>query len=282
MLEDNENVVVETTENVDEQATETLVDGVAVATADIAENIAENIAEKKLYTQADIDRLVNAKVDELLPRKLERAKSKLQREYQERYGRTETVLNAGLGTTNIDDATKKLSDFYKAKGIVIPDEPRYSEADLKVLANAEANEIINSSYEDLVEEVDRLADKGIDRMTAREKLVFTKLAEERKRQESVRDLATIGVKPEALNDSEFVEFANKLNPSLSAKEKYEMYLKIKPKPKVETIGSMRGATSKDNGVKDFYTYEESLKFTKADFDRNPELYKAVEKSMQKW
>ena len=238
--------------------------------------------EEKLYTQADIDRLVNEKVDELLPRKLERAKSKLQREYQERYGRTETVLNAGLGTTNIDDATKKLSDFYKAKGINIPDEPRYSEADLKVLANAEANEIINSSYEDLVEEVDRLADKGIDKMTAREKLVFTKLAEERQRQESVRDLAQIGVKPEALKNSEFVEFANKLNPSLSAKEKYEMYMKFKPKPKVETIGSMKGATSKDNGVKDFYTYEESLKFTKKDFDRNPELFKAVEKSMLKW
>lgn len=274
-MDNNENVVVETTENVDVQATEELVDGSSVATD------TEQV-EEKLYTQADIDRLVNEKVDELLPRKLERAKSKLQREYQERYGRTETVLNAGLGTTNIDDATKKLSDFYKAKGIVIPDEPRYSEADLRVLANAEANEIINSSYEDLVEEVDRLADKGIDKMTAREKLVFTKLAEERQRQESVRDLAQIGVKPEALNDSEYLEFANKLNPSLSAKEKYEMYLKIKPKPKVETIGSMKGATSKDNGVKDFYTYEESLKFTKADFDRNPELYKAVEKSMQKW
>lgn len=276
-MDNNENVVVETTENVEVQATETIAEGTG-ATA----NVNDNVTEEKLYTQADIDRLVNEKVDELLPRKLERAKSKLQREYQERYGRTETVLNAGLGTTNIDDATKKLSDFYKSKGIRIPDEPTYSEADLKVLANAEANEIINSSYEDLVEEVDRLADKGIDRMTAREKLVFTKLAEERKRQESIKDLASIGVKPEALNDSEFVEFANKLNPSLSAKEKYEMYLKIKPKPKVETIGSMKGATSKDNGVKDFYTYEESLKFTKADFDRNPELYKAVEKSMQKW
>ena len=114
-MEDNENVVVETTENVEVQATEELVDGSSVATD------TEQV-EEKLYTQADIDRLVNAKVDELLPRKLERAKSKLQREYQERYGRTETVLNAGLGTSNIEDATKKLSDFYKAKGIVIPDE----------------------------------------------------------------------------------------------------------------------------------------------------------------
>lgn len=274
-MEDNENVVLESTENVEEQATEELVDGAKVTTE------AEG-ADEKLYTQADIDRLVNAKVDELLPRKLERAKSKMQREYMEKYGRTETVLKAGLGVENIEQATDKLADFYKSKGISIPEQPTYSEADLSVLANAEANEIINLGYADLVEEVDRLADKGIDRMTAREKLVFTKLAEERQKQESIKELAQIGVKPEALNDSEFKDFASKLNPDLSAKEKYELYLKIKPKPKVEPIGSMKGSTSKDNGVKDFYTYEESLKFTKADFDKNPELFKAVEKSMLKW
>ena len=274
-MEDNENVVLEGTENVVEQATEELVDGAKVTTE------AEG-ADEKLYTQADIDRLVNEKVDELLPRKLERAKSKMQREYMEKYGRTETVLKAGLGVENIEQATDKLADFYKSKGISIPDHNTYSEHDLDLLANAEANEIINSGYADLVEEVDRLAEKGIDRMTTREKLVFTKLAEERQRQESVKELAQIGVKAEALEDSEFKEFANKLNPDLSAKEKYELYLKIKPKPKVETIGSMKGATSKDNGVKDFYTYEESLKFTKADFDKNPELFKAVEKSMLKW
>ena len=274
-MEDNENVVLEGTENVVEQATEELVDGAKVTTE------AEG-ADEKLYTQADIDRLVNEKVDELLPRKLERAKSKMQREYMEKYGRTETVLKAGLGVENLEQATDKLADFYKSKGIAIPDQNTYSEHDLGLLANAEANEIINSGYEDLVEEVDRLAEKGIDRMTTREKLVFTKLAEERQRQESVKELAQIGVKPEALQDSEYIEFANKLNPDLSAKEKYELYLKIKPKPKVETIGSMKGATTKDNGVKDFYTYEESLKFTKADFDRNPELFKAVEKSMTKW
>ena len=280
-MEDNENVVLESTGNVEEQATEELVDGAKVTTGDNASDNAGDNAEK-LYTQADIDRLVNAKVDELLPRKLERAKSKMQREYMEKYGRTETVLKAGLGVENIEQATDKLANFYKSKGISIPDHNTYSEHDLDLLANAEANEIINSGYADLVEEVDRLAEKGIDRMTAREKLVFTKLAEERQRQESVKELAQIGVKPEALNDSEFKDFASKLNPDLSAKEQYELYLKFKPKPKVEPIGSMKGATSKDNGVKDFYTYEESLKFTKADFDKNPELFKAVEKSMLKW
>lgn len=280
-MEDNENVVLEGTENVDEQATESLVDGSSVAEA-------TETVEEKLYTQADIDRLVNAKVDELLPKKLERAKSKMQRENMEKYGRLETVLRAGLrangnkNVNSIEDITNTFDSFYKSKGVPIPEQPSFSETDLAVLANAEANEIINSGYEDLVEEVDRLAGKGLNNMTAREKLVFTKLAEERTKQESIKELAQIGVKLEALEDSDYKEFADKLNPSLSAKEKYELYLKVKPKPKVETIGSMKGANSKDNGVKDFYTYEESLKFTKADFDKNPELFKAVEKSMHKW
>lgn len=275
-MEDNENVVLEGTENVEEQATEKLVDGSSVVTTDTEGSEEATTEEGKVYTQADIDKLVNAKVDELLPKKLERAKSKMQREYLEKYGRTETVLKAGLGVENIEQATDKLADFYKSKGIRIPDQNTYSEHDLAVLANAEANEIINLGYDDLVEEVDRLADKGIDRMTAREKLVFTKLAEERTKQESIKELAQIGVKPEALNDSEYKEFASKLNPSLSAKEKYEMYLKIKPRPKVETIGSMK-STQKDK-VKDFYTEDEISRMTLDDLN-DPKVWEAVRRSM---
>ena len=274
-MEDNENVVLESTENVEEQATETLVDGATVA------NTTEQV-EEKLYTQADIDRLVNAKVDELLPRKLERAKSKLQRENVEKYGRLESILKAGLrasGNKNVntvEDITNTFDNFYKSKGFDIPDEPTYSERDLGVLANAEADDIINSGYEELVEEVDRLAEKGVDRMTAREKLVFQRLAEERTRQESVKALAEIGVKPEALNDSDFKDFASKLNPSLSAKEKYEMYMKFKPKAKVEPIGSMK--SSKREKIKDYYTPDEISRMTLDDLD-DPNVWAAVRKSM---
>ncbi len=268
-MEDNENVVLEGTENVVEQATEELVDGVS------GDNTGDNAGEK-LYTQADIDRLVNAKVDELLPRKLERAKSKMQREYMEKYGRTETVLKAGLGVESIEQATDKLAEFYTSKGINIPSENTYSEQDLAILANAEANDIINSGYEDLVEEVDRLAEKGANNMTAREKLVFTKLAEERQKQESIKELAQIGVKPEALNDSEYIKFANMLNPSLSAKEKYEKYLEFKPKAKVETIGSMKSG-QKDK-TKDFYTEDEISRMSLDDLN-DPRVWEAVRKSM---
>lgn len=278
MLDDNENVVVETTENVEEQATEKLVDGAKVTTETEGSEQATT-EEEKLYTQADIDRLVNEKVDELLPKKIERAKSKLQKEYMEKYGRTETVLNAGLGTKSIEEATKKLADFYKQKGINIPDQPNYSERDLDLLANAEANEIINAGYDELVEEVDSLARIGADNMTARQKIVFQKLAEERMKQDSIRELAKIGVKPEALNDSEYIAFANKLNPSLSAKEKYEMYLQVKPKPKVETMGSMKTVAKKQ--VKDYYTPEEARRLTSKDLD-DPAVMAAVEKSMTMW
>jgi hypothetical protein len=48
------------------------------------------------------------------------------------------------------------------------------------------------------------------------------------------------------------------------------------------MGSMKGIIEKETGIKDKYTYEESLKFTKEDFDRNPKLFEAVCKSMQEW
>lgn len=275
MLEDNKDVVVETTENVEEQATEKLVDGSTVAGA-------TETVEEKLYTEAELNERVNKLLADKLGGKLAQQERRLRKEFKQQLNRTETVLKAGLGVDTLEKATDKLEDFYKNKGIPIPDYSINAEYDMEAGAEKEANEIINLGYEDLVEEVNRLADKGVNNMTPREKLVFTKLAEERTKQESIKELAQIGVKLEALEDSDYKEFADKLNPSLSAKEKYELYLKIKPKPKVETIGSMKGTTSKDNGVKDFYTYEESLKFTKADFDRNPELFKAVEKSMLKW
>ena len=62
----------------------------------------------------------------------------------------------------------------------------------------------------------------------------------------------------------------------------EIYNKMNPKKEVHTMGSMRNNTSAEGTVKDFYTRDEALKFTKKDFDNNPALYKAVEQSMLKW
>ncbi len=276
---ENEEIVEQTTdtENVDTLATEEL-EGKA-ETTEATETTEE---ETKVEEEKDVKTFTQEEVDEIVKRRLARNESKIRSEYEDKYSRVETVLNAGLGTDNIDEATNKLTEFYKSRGINIP-ETKLTARQEQILAEAEANDIIDGGYEELVKEVDRLANKGADNLTSKEKLIFTKLAAERTTQEAVRELAKIGVGQEILDDKEFQEFSNKLNPKLSVKEKYEMYEKIKPKKKIETIGSMKNTPSdKDNGVKDFYTRDEALKFTREDFDKNPKLMEVVEKSMAKW
>jgi hypothetical protein len=273
MFEENKNLVTEeVAENV-EQPTEEVVGAETTEQSDVGV-----ASEEKLYTEAEF----NKKLDEVLAKKIARKEARIKKEYENKYSKVETVLNAGLGTKSLDEATDKLTDFYTQKGVKIPQEPVYSERDLSLLAKAEADDIIQAGYDELVEEVDRLAELGIDNMNAREKLVFKRLAEERKLQESTIELSKLGVGKELLDDNDFKSFANKLNPDLSLTEKYEMYTKFNPKAKVKPIGSMKGDTSKQNEVKEFYTREEALQFTKKDFDKNPALYEAVERSMLKW
>lgn len=283
---DNKELVTDVTENVEEQATEELVDGAKaqetteedVNTVDEA-TVDTKSVEEKLYSESEL----NKKVDELLADKIGKKtaiiKRQLRKEYEEKYGRLETVLSAGMQTNDISEITNQFEDFYTKKGIAIPQQPNYSESDLRVLANAEADDIISSGYDDIVEEVDRLADKGVDKMTPREKIVFQRLATERQKQESEKELASIGVGKDALEDSEFKEFAKKLNPDLSIKDQYELYSKFKPKPKVEQIGSMKNNTP--SKTKDYYTPDEVDRLTKEQL-RDPKVMEAVDNSMKIW
>lgn len=249
------------------------------------EETVETVEEPvKMYTEDEF----NARMNELLPKKLERAKAKMRREFEEEYAgykEAEAVLNAGLGTSDIGEATESLKEFYKQKGVDIPryePEVAYSDEEAGVLANYEAQKIIDAGFDEVIEEVNRLADKGVEGMTNKEKRLFTQLAEYRKMEESRVELAQIGVKAEALQDEAYKEFEKKLNPNMSVREKYEMYLATKPKSNIEPIGSMKGTKSADPTVKDFYTHEEAMKFTVEDFNKNPALYEAVTRSMQKW
>lgn len=276
MFEEAKEPVTDVTENVEEQTTEEIVEGgedESVKSTDV-ENTEEVVEEPQEPT------FTKDQVDEMVAKKLARKEAKIRREYEKKYGRAETVLKAGLQKDNFEDAVTELENYYKEEGVQIPTY-QYSERDTEILAKAEAEEIIDSGYDDLVEEVDRLAGIGVENMSKRDRIIFQRLAEERKKVEEERELKSLGIGKDT-DTNDFKEFSKKLNPSLSMKDKYEMYLKFKPAPKVETIGSMKNTKEKDSGVKDFYTRDEALKFTKSDFDKNPELYKAVEKSMLKW
>ena len=90
------------------------------------------------------------------------------------------------------------------------------------------------------------------------------------------------MKEDVYNSKEFNDFASKFGSNTSITEIYEIYNKMQPKKEIRTMGSLKNTTQTDTGVKEFYSRDEALKFTKKDFDNNPELFKAVEKSMLKW
>lgn len=281
MYED-ENLALEDAENVEEVATEQMTG--AEEPTEGNPNAAEGAAAgngqepEKIYTEEEFNR----KLDEVLSRKIARSNARIRKDYERKYGQLETVLRAGTGKDDVGEITADFRQFYEGRGVRIPEPGAYSQRDMEVLAQAEADEIIKSGLDDVIEEVDRLAGVGAANMTPREKLVFTALAGYRQKAERANELAKLGVSKEVYSGREFTEFAGKFNPDTPVAEIYEMYSKLRPKKETKTMGSMRNAGPKETGVKDFYTRDEALKFTKKDFDRNPELFKAVERSMRKW
>lgn len=264
---ENENLVLENTENVDELTTEEIVDGNGDTTE---EPIKEEKAPIRTYTDEE--------VNDIVKRKLYRKETKIREEYEKKYGKVEDLLKAGLETDSFDDAVDSLQKFYENKGVKI-NTPKYTQREEELLANAEAEDIISAGYDEISEETDRLANL-IEQGTAteRDKVIFKKIAEERKRQEGLKELASIGVKEDAINEQDFKDFEKNLNPKMSIKEKYEMYLKFKPKKEVEPIGSMKNTET--NKTKDFYTEEEISKLSLDDLS-DPKVWDIVRKSMTK-
>lgn len=275
-MENNKELVVNSTENVEEQATEELVDGNNAT--DTVETVIEEPVEEKLYTESEF----NKKLDELIPKKLAKQERKLKKDYEKKlkdYEYAEQVLNAGMGTKDINEAINSLKEFYEEKGIEIPKNyERPNQYDMEAGAEKEANSIIESGYDDIVEEVDRLASIGVDKMTPRDKIIFTKLAGERERIEQEKEITDSGISKEDINSEDFKDFSKYLDPSMSLKEKYDFYQKTKPKKEIESIGSMKNV--EPNVVKDYYSPEEIAKLTDEQLD-NPKIWEVVRRSMTK-
>lgn len=250
-----------------------------LVTEQVAENVEQTTEETpKTYTEAEF----NAKLDEVLGKKIARKEAKIRKEYERKYGGLEEVLRAGTGKESVDEMTDTFRDFYQRKGIKMPTKTEYSAQDVETLANADAEEFIRGGFDEVVEEADRLKEIGAAKMTAREKAVFVALTNHIQKTERSRELSAMGVTEDVYDSKEFKDFAAKFNPNTPIKDVYDIYAKTQPKKQIQTMGSMKNSTSDDGTVKDFYTRDEALKFTKADFDKNPALYKAVEASMLKW
>lgn len=234
--------------------------------------------------EAELNARVNKKLDEVLPGKIARKENKIRKEYERKYGDLETVLRTGTGKQNesVEEITDDLRQFYGKKGVKFPEKPNYSDQDIAVLANAEAQDIIRGGYDEVVEEVERLSKVGFANMTQRDKAVFKVLAEHRQAAERGMELAKIGVTEDVYNSKEFTDFASQFNSNVPITKVYEYFNATKPKKNIKPMGSMKTTAPDNNGVKDFYTFEEASKFTKKDFDNNPALFQKVQESMRKW
>ena len=250
-MENNENFVAQTTENVEQTTEQT----------------------PKTFTQDE--------VNEIVAKSKARERAKVTKQFERKYGDLENVLKAGTGEEDVGKITDTFRDFYTKKGIKMVEKPKYTERDDEVLAMADAEEIIRNGYDEVVEEVDRLTQLGVANMTNREKALFKALATHRQKAERSKELTEIGVTEDEYNSKEFTEFASKFNANTPVREIYDLYAKTKPKKEHKQAGSMK-STVTDTGLKDYYSYEEAMKFTKSDFDKNPALFKRVQESMTKW
>ena len=248
----------------------------------VPEAVGQAAETEKTYTQSEVDEMVRAKLDEVLPKKIARTKAKIEKDYRRKYGDLESVLKAGTGKNSVEEVTDTFKEIYRNRGIQLPQNTGYSEQDTEILAKADAEDIIRAGFDEVVEEVDRLTKVGASNMTAREKAVFKTLAEYRRNEEQKKELSKLGVTEDVFDSQEFQDFASKFNSKTPIGDIYDIYRKTKPQKEIRTMGSMKNSTSDDGTVKDCYTRDEALKFTKKDFDRNPALFKAVEQSMLKW
>lgn len=222
----------------------------------------------KTYTQEEVDAMMGKRVA--------RTEAKIRREYERKYGDLTEVLKAGTGKEDVGEITNTFRDFYTKKGIQFSKKPQYNDDDVKVLARHDADAIISGGFEDVVEEVDRLADLGVENMTSREKALFKTLAEHRQNAERSKKLSEMGVTEEEYESKDFKDFASQFNATIPIDKVYDIYRKTKPKKEIRTMGSMK--QTQTTKQKDYYTPEEIERLTMDDLN-DPKVWDAVRRSM---
>lgn len=245
-------------------------------------------SEPDLGMDRQIEERANKIAEEKIEARLIRDRVKREREVNERfskYQRLESILKAGLGVNDLDEAISKTSEFYKEQGVNIPSvDEKYSslnERDMIVLAKADAQDIMECGEKEMEYEANRIADIPRDKRTLRERVMFDELCRELVSIRNVRELKDKGYDVKVLESDEFKEFSRDINKPIV--DVYEMFSRlngfVKQAPK--SPGSAKTSVANES-VKEFYTPEEARKFSEEDLIRNPKLEEAIERSMLRW
>ena len=238
------------------------------------ENFVEQTENVEQTTEQTPKMFTQDEVNEIVGKSKARERAKITKQYERQYGELVDVLKAGTGKEDIGEVTATFKDFYTKKGVNF--QRNYSDSDVEILAKADAEEFIRLGYDDVVEEVNRLADIGVENMTPREKKLFQTLAAHRQNTERGIALSQRGVTEDVYTSKEFKDFASKFSATTPITDIYDIYEKTQPKPNIKPMGSMKQI--QNNGVKDYYSPEEIERLTEEDL-ADPHVWAAVRSSM---
>lgn len=274
-----ENVDTQTTEEIEEEGIE-LTD-----TSDTEEQ--EPVKEKEEVRQSLKELLKSnpdyqAEFSDMVKSRLDRQERGYQKELA-KYKDTENVLKSALHVNDMDEANKKLREYYENEGIKLPEvyKPGLSSREIEVLAKADAQDFINEGYDSMVNEANRLASKKYENLNERERVIFNTLAERLTEENNRRDLLKLGAKEDVLNDKDFITFKNKFNSNTPIGDIYNLYIKTQDGTKKPVaMGSMKDTTAQKE-VKSFYSPKDVENMTDDDWNK-PGAWEKVLASMKKW
>ena len=286
MNEDNELVVNDVPET-SEQENEVETD----ASEEVNE-VQEVVEETTQPSEEDIEKRIEDEVNKRFEEKIEARliRDRVKREREEakeraKYQELETMMKSALGAKDLDDVITKSREFYREQGITIPEiinKPSLNERDERVLAKADAEEIISLGKSEMEAEANRIASIPENQRSLRDKTIFNDLCQELVRISDLESLKTKGYDTKILEDKDFSSFRNQFNLNTPVDKIYEMYQQVRGTKPVQpkSPGSAKTNTT-NNEIKDYYTPEEVRQFTEEDLD-NPKLMEAIDRSMLKW
>ena len=285
---DNELVVSDDVPETSEQNLEE----VNIGTSEDGEQVQETTEEVVTPSQEDIEKMIeeraNKRTQEQIEQRLIRDRINRERKQNQemaKYRQLESIMKAGLGVETLDEAINKSSEFYKGQGVNIPvykEESSLSERDEKILAEADAREIISFGKQEMETEANRIASIPENKRTLREKTVFNELCKELINLRDIDNLKSKGYETDLLNEKKFVDFRNQFNVSTPIETIVKMYKQIN-KLNVEQPKSPGSAKSSAGikQIKDYYSPEDFDKLTDEDL-RNPKIMEIVDKSRLQW
>lgn len=285
---DNELVVSDDVPETSEQNLEE----VNIGTSEDGEQVQETTEEVVTPSQEDIERMIeeraNKRTQEQIEQRLIRDRINRERKQNQelaKYRQLESIMKAGLGVETLDEAINKSSEFYKGQGVNIPiykEESSLSERDEKILAEADAREIISFGKQEMETEANRIASIPENKRTLREKTVFNALCKELINLRDVDTLKSKGYEIDLLNEKKFIEFRNQFNVNTPIETIVGMYKQVNnlnvEQPK--SPGSAKSSTGIKQ-IKDYYSPEDFDKLTDEDL-RNPKIMEIVDKSRLQW